>query len=276
MRYLVLGSSGQVGEALVNYLKSNTTCDVEEFDIVNCELQDLRTENNTFLENKIKNSDFVYFLAFDVGGSRYLSKYQHTYDFLHNNVRLMKNTFELLEKYNRKFIFASSQMSNMSYSPYGILKALGERYTESLEGLTVKFWNVYGPERDLDKSHVITDFIIKARDTGTISMLSDGNEVRQFLHVDDCSHCLLTLSNKYDIVDKNREYHVTKFSWNSIMEVAEIIASKFPGTKIVPATKGDTIQLDKRNEADEYILNFWQPKIELEEGIELVIKEMSE
>ncbi len=273
MKYLVLGSAGQIGDCLCSYLK-NKGHEVLEFDIVDNQFQDLRIHNNEILEDLINKCDFIYFLAFDVGGSRYLAKYQHTFDFLHNNVRLMSNTFELIKKYNKKFIFASSQMSNMSYSPYGVAKAIGERYTDALNGLTVKFWNVYGPEKDLEKSHVITDFIIKAKTTGVIDMLSDGTEVRQFLHADDCSDCLLTLSNCYDDIDKSREYHITNFKWNSILEVANIIASNFDNVKIIPGESKDMVQLDKRNEADEYILNFWKPKIDLEEGIKMIIKEI--
>jgi nucleoside-diphosphate-sugar epimerase len=186
----------------------------------------------------------------------------------------MANTFELIEKYNKEFIFASSQMSNMSYSPYGVAKAIGERYTESLNGLTVKFWNVYGPERDMEKSHVITDFIIKAKETGEIKMLSDGTEMRQFLHADDCSECLLQLSRKFDDVDKSMEYHVTNFKWNSVMDIAEIIAEKIGNTNVIPGKTKDAVQLDKRNEPDNHILNFWTPKIDIETGIEMIINEM--
>ena len=273
MKYLVLGSAGQIGDCLCSFLK-NKGLDVLEFDIVNNQLQDLRIYNNEILEDLINKCDFIYFLAFDVGGSRYLAKYQHTFDFLHNNVRLMSNTFELIKKHNKKFIFASSQMSNMSYSPYGVAKAIGERYTDALDGLTVKFWNVYGPEKDLEKSHVITDFILKAKDTGVINMLSDGLEQRQFLHADDCSDCLLELSLVYDKLDKSREYHITNFKWNSIIDVANIVASNFDNVKIVPGESKDVVQLDKRNEADDYILKFWNPKIELEEGIKMIIKQM--
>ena len=273
MKYLVLGSAGQIGDCLCSFLK-NKGHDVLEFDIVNNQLQDLRIYNNEILEDLINKCDFIYFLAFDVGGSRYLAKYQHTFDFLHNNVRLMSNTFELIKKYNKKFIFASSQMSNMSYSPYGVAKAIGERYTDALNGLTVKFWNVYGPEKDLEKSHVITDFILKAKNTGVIDMLSDGTEQRQFLHADDCSECLLELSLAYNKLDKSREYHITNFKWNSIIDVANIVASNFDNIKIIHVKSKDLVQLDKRNEADEYILKFWTPKIDLEEGIQMVIKEM--
>ena len=51
------------------------------------------------------------------------------------------------------FIFASSQMSNMSHTHRTVLmKRVGELYTKSLNGLIVKFWNVYGIEKDMEKS----------------------------------------------------------------------------------------------------------------------------
>ena len=33
---------------------------------------------------------------------------------------------DILEEYKKPFVFASSQMSNMSYSPYGVMKRVGE------------------------------------------------------------------------------------------------------------------------------------------------------
>ena len=65
-------------------------------------------------------------------------------------------------------------MANMSYSSYGLTKSIGEKITSVLGGVTVKFWNVYGVEHDPEKTHAITDFINKARNTGVINMLTDG------------------------------------------------------------------------------------------------------
>jgi len=219
MKYLVLGSSGQIGLELCKFLRKEGH-EVVEFDIVADESQDLRIPN--VLDEIIRDVDFVMFLAFDVGGSRYLKKYQHTYEFINNNVRLTLFTFETLKKYQKPFIFASSQMANMSYSPYGVCKSIGEVYAKALNGLTVKFWNVYGPEHDMEKSHVITDFIIKARQ-GKIEMMTDGKEERQFLHAEDCSRCLMTLSEKYDEIDRDSNLHITNFEWNTVLEIAEII-----------------------------------------------------
>jgi nucleoside-diphosphate-sugar epimerase len=271
MRILVLGSAGQIGAALVQHLRS-INHEVIEFDIFTDEGEDLRIES--ILDDLLPAIDFVFFLAFDVGGSHYLQKYQHTYDFVNNNVKLMAYTFDSLKKFNTKFLFASSQMSNMLYSPYGVLKKMGETYTEILGGLVVKFWNVYGYEADLNKSHVITDFIRMAKIDGSINMRTDGLEERQFLYADDCCECLSILMNRYDEIDRSKNLHITNFEWTRIIDIASIIfemTQKDKGEcKVIPAEASDTVQLDKRNEPDDYILGFWRPKTSLEEGIKIL------
>jgi len=270
MKYLVLGSAGQIGAELCKFLEKEGH-KVLTFDIEDDSIQDLRIKG--MVNSLVSISDFVMFLAFDVGGSRYLKKYQNTYDFIDNNTRIMVNTFDALKSYRKPFIFASSQMSNMSYSPYGITKALGESYTRALGGITVKFWNVYGPEHDLEKSHVITDFILKAKDYGDITMMTDGTEERQFLHAEDCSNALMILSQKYNEIDRDKELHITNFEWNTILDVANIINEEIP-CKITPSKEIDTVQLNKRNEPDTYILNYWKPAISLKEGVKKIINQI--
>jgi nucleoside-diphosphate-sugar epimerase len=269
---LILGSAGQIGNYLCEYLQSKNY-KVEKFDIVDGEEFDLRIYQNPLLEEKIKNSDFVYFLAFDVGGSRYLNKYQHTYEFIFNNCMLMTNTFDLLNKYKKQFIFASSQMSNMSYSPYGVLKSIGESYTKSLKGRVVKFWNVYGIEHDFEKSHVITDFILKAKNTQTIDMLTDGQETRQFLYAEDCVECLEIMMDNFSQTTENDELHVTSFTETKVIDIANYIASKF-NAKVIPSKNIDAVQKDKKNKPDEKILNYWKPKTNIKDGIDKIISAM--
>jgi nucleoside-diphosphate-sugar epimerase len=267
MKYLILGSAGQVGAELTKFLK-NKGHEVTTFDIVDSSHEDLRIPGS--VDDYIKKSDFVYFLAFDVGGSRYLQKYQNTYEFVDNNMRILTNTFECLQKYKTPFIFASSQMSNMNYSSYGVLKSIGEKYTKILNGIVVKFWNVYGVEHDLNKSHVITDFILSAKDKNCINMLTDGQEERQMLHAEDCSECLEILSQNYNTISRDKELHITSFEWSKIIDIANIVAEIFPGTKVNPANTQDNVQLNKKNEPDTYILNYWQPKIKIKDGIKKI------
>ena len=277
MRVAVLGSSGQIGAYLTEYLTKKGHL-VREFDVVNGYHEDMTHIPNVFLRNVIMESDFVFFLAFDVGGSRYLKKYQHTFDFINNNTRMMVNAFGLLEKYKKPFVFASSQMANLSFSSYGILKNVGELYTKSLGGLVTKFWNVYGIEKDYEKSHVITDFIRKGFESGVIDMITDGQEEREFLYAQDCCDALETVMNNYKDFNSDDELHVTSFSSIKIIDIAQIIQQKFSmiGKKIdiKPSIDTDTVQQNSKNVASKYLTNWWKPTTSLDDGIAKVFASM--
>jgi len=273
MRYLVLGSAGQIGGHLTEFLQQQGDT-VIGHDLINSAAEDLR-EPTKLLLDRMEQSDFVMFLAFDVGGARYLKTYQHTHEFISNNVKLMNNAFDALKQTRKPFIFASSQMSNMSYSSYGVLKALGEYYTRSLNGLTVKFWNVYGLEHDAEKSHAITDFISKAKALGRVEMMTDGREMRQLLYADDCSKALRLLAQPatYAAISRENNLHITSFEWSTILEVAQLVG-EMTGAVVVPGKSTDTVQKDLRNEPDRFILQYWKPETSLRDGISRVIKAM--
>ena len=278
MKITVLGSSGQIGSYLTEYLKSKNYF-VREFDIVNSQDQDMTHIPNVYLRNAIMDSDFVFFLAFDVGGSHYLKKYQNTFKFINNNTRMMANVFGYLEQYQVPFIFASSQMSNMSYSPYGVMKRVGELYTKSLNGLIVKFWNVYGIEKDMEKAHVITDFIHKGFKTGVIDMMTDGTELRDFLYAEDCCEGLEAIMNNYQDLSSDDELHITTGIYTSILEIADEIKKLFSniGKDVIikPAQSKDEVQRDARNIADPFINErFWQAKTSVQDGLKKVFEEM--
>ena len=277
MRVTILGSSGQIGSYLSKYL-SKKGCIVREFDVLNGEHQDMTHIPNTYLRNAIMESDFVFFLAFDVGGSHYLKKYQHTFKFINNNTRIMANVFGYLEDYQVPFVFASSQMSNMGYSPYGVMKRVGELYTRSLNGSIVKFWNVFGIEKDMEKAHVITDFIVKGFETGVIDMMTDGTEEREFLYAEDCCEALETIMGCYDQFTCDDELHITTGVSTSILEIAQIIQVLFRNigkeVEVIPASSKDEVQKDARNLSDPYIERWWRPKTDIVDGISKVFNEI--
>jgi nucleoside-diphosphate-sugar epimerase len=278
MKITILGSSGQIGSYLSQYLRGKGHL-VTDFDKVETPNHDMTVIPNQYLENAIETADFVFFLAFDVGGSRYLKKYQHTFQFIDNNARLMANAFGILQKYNKRFIFASSQMSNMSYSPYGVLKNVGELYAKSLNGLIVKFWNVYGIENDHEKAHVITDFIRKGFETGVIDMLTDGQEEREFLYAEDCCEALETIMENYSSFTTEDNLHITSFRSTKIVDIANIIIGQFNligkyNVKLQPSEEKDSVQMDKKNKPDTYLTKWWTPKTTIEQGILKVFKDM--
>ena len=115
MRHLVLGSSGQIGAHLVKYLQDKGEqvfeydIELNKYDKIHSSRYDLRNPGEYFFESLVSCSDIVYFLAFDVGGAKYLEKYQDSYKFIDNNMRIMTNTFDVLQRYRKPFIFASDR-----------------------------------------------------------------------------------------------------------------------------------------------------------------------
>ena len=273
-KILILGSEGQIGNHLKEYL-SKKKYKVLEFDLIRSRFEDLRLNKNKNLILKVKKCDFIFFLAFDVGGSRYLKKYQNTYEFISNNIKIMENTFKIIKKYKKPFLFASSQMSNMSFSPYGLLKNIGEKYSEILGGLVVKFWNVYGVEKDLTKSHVITDFILMAIKNNKIKMLTNGQEKRDFLYVEDCCEGLEQIYINFNKIKKiKKSVDLTTGKFTSIINIAKIIKKllKKNNFKIEPAKNKDIVQMDKRNKPDMFLKKYWKPRFSLKTGIQEIIK----
>lgn len=271
---MVLGGEGQIGKPLCEYLKTQGV-KVFNVDLLHGPTEDLRTTESTdsTIEYWLKDADFVFFLAYDIGGAKFLKTEQGKYEFLMNNTKIMANTFSLLQKHNKPFIFASSAMAEMPWSPYGDLKRLGEHFTQSLGGITTRFWNVYGPEHDEMKAHVITDFIRKARDTGHIDMMTDGTEVRQFLYTEDCSHVLYTLAQNFDKARLSKKFDVTTHKWTSVLEIANIIAEHY-GAKVTPAPAKDTVQNDSQIQPESAPLDaFWKYEnaVTVPEGIQKMI-----
>jgi nucleoside-diphosphate-sugar epimerase len=272
-KVLILGSKGQIGDYLCYYLRKKKY-KVFEIDIARSKKEDLRNLDNKRIKNLFSSVDFVFFLAFDVGGSVYLQKYQNTFNFINNNMLIMSNTFSKLK--NKKFIFASSQMSNMNYSIYGLLKKVGEFYTSILGGISVRFWNVYGVEKDLEKSHVITDLILKGIKNKKINLNTNGQEERDFLYVEDCCSGLEIIMNRYTALKKFKTIDLNSGKFIKIVSVAKIILDYFikdgKKIKLILSEKRDDVQLNKKNKSDKLFFKYWKPKFSLQHGIGVLYK----
>lgn len=264
MNILVLGGEGQIGKPVCDFFKFKGH-KVRSFDIKNSEFEDLRCTSRAIQHSVFSSCDFVFYFASDVGGAKYLESKQDSYDFIENNLRIMSNVFAQLKKHNLPFIFTSSQMAGQSHSTYGNLKLVGEKMSKALGGMYVRLWNVYGREESGDKSHVITDFIEQAKN-GEIVCRTDGEEERQFLHVDDLCTCLEYLVDNYKDIDKSESIDISSFAWVKIKYIAEICADIFK-CKVRFSDKKDSTQKNFRNDPKFYALRFWEPKITLKDGI---------
>ena len=126
---------------------------------------------------------------------------------------------------------------------------------------------------------MITDFIRKGFEEGQFEMMTDGTEERQFLYAEDCCEALETVMENYTDFKPEDPLHITSFRSETIKQVASIIKGCFAidgnyDIEIKPGLAKDSVQLDKRNEADNYILNWWVPNTTIDVGIRKVYNEM--
>jgi nucleoside-diphosphate-sugar epimerase len=255
----VLGSEGFIGKPFCKYLQSIGE-KVIPFDIKRDPEEDGRV-----VRINLEGVDRVYFLAWDVGGAKYLYRKEIQYRQLDWNLKLLLNIMPQLQEKGVPFLFVSSQLAEEYDTVYGVTKRLGEVWTRLLDGVRVRLWNVYGPlEEPSERSHVIADFVHQAATTGEIRMLTTGEETRQFIHIDDICRALhLALSQQLKGL-----YDVTSFEWVKVRDVAEIIA-KITGAKVVPGSKIGSTPLTPIQGK----IPGWNPTITLHAGLtEMIAK----
>jgi nucleoside-diphosphate-sugar epimerase len=265
---LVLGSRGQIGSDLCEFLQSQNFI-VDEIDIVLGESHDLRNRDS-LLEQKLLTTDFVIFLAFDVGGAKYLKEKESDLIFINNNIRIMENVFLAVKSMGIPLLFASSQLALSLDSTYGTLKRLGESYSSAIGGKSIRFWNVYGMENHGAKSHAITDFVTSAINKGRIEVLSNGQETRDFLYVRDASKAITIAMNHYSELPNVSD--VASFEWRSIKSVAEDISIYLNADLFFSEVESN--DLHSKIEPRKEILEIWKPEIDFESGLKLVIKKL--
>jgi nucleoside-diphosphate-sugar epimerase len=259
---LVIGSDGFIGVPFCRFLESKGE-KVIRFDIKHGSKEDARFE-----KLPLSDVDLVYFLAWDVGGSKYLYEPKLQKNQLDWNLQLMKNVFDQLEKNQKHFLFVSSQLSEEGNTVYGATKRLGEVWTDLLGGACVRVWNAYGyMEEENVKSHVLSDFIYQALSTKKISMMTNGEEWRQFTHIHDLSNAFYIAANATN--RRRTVYDASSYEWVKIIDVARMIA-KITDATVVPGAKigHDPVPAQNMGRAPG-----WLPTISLEEGIRIMVEE---
>jgi len=259
---LIIGSEGFIGKSFCEYL-INQGEEVIRFDIK----IDKKDDGRKFIFD-FTNIDRIYFLAWDVGGAKYLYKEDAQLQQLNWNMELLTNIMPQLQKCKKPFLFISSQLAEETDTVYGVTKRLGEIWTKILEGTYIRQWNVYGPlESITERSHVISDFVVQALKTKEIKIMTTGEEKRQFIHIDDvCRAWHMALQQKI-----KGTHDVTSFEWIKIIDIANMIA-KTTGATVIP---GEIIGSTPITPIKGKIIG-WSPEVSLEDGLEKMINELKE
>ena len=252
---IVLGGDGFIGKYLVKELRKQGA-KVFVYDLKNG--FDLRISHPPLEEKK----SYVWFLAWDVGGAKYLMNEQNQINILENNLAICQNIFPWIAKNNLSSTFIGTQMAGYN-NAYGITKLVGEYWARlTPRCLISRLWNVYGLEDSGERSHVFTD-LVRSGQKGCVQCMSSGKERRQFVYVKDCVEGLL-----HQRRTGQQMADITSGFWTTIKEMSEVIAQKM-GTDVKYGDKDGYESLIEPTMP----LAGWKPHYSLEKAIHEMLHE---
>ena len=293
-KILVAGSNGMVGSAIVKNLESKGYTNIIKGTRDDVDFTDQEATDTFF---RLKKPEYVFVAAAKVGGIMANNNYKA--EFLTENLRIQTNIIESANRWNvTKLLFLGSsciypkfatqpiredQFMTGSLEPtndaYAIAKIAGimmcqaYRQQYGFNAISLMPTNLYGPNDnfDLETSHVLPAMIAKfhnaMKNNESVTLWGDGSAMREFLHVDDLAEACYVCMQKYD---EPEHINVGTGEDVRIWELASIISD-------VVGFSGEILwDFIKPNGTPRKVLNIdkikelgWEPKINLQKGIEL-------
>ena len=196
-----------------------------------------------------------------------------------NNFMSTLNVMEFARKINVPVVYAgsSSKHHGLYGSPYAWSKFSGEElcklYSSVYDVSTsiCRFYNVYGPHQLEDGPYctVVGVFQNQYKNGEPLTITSDGEQRRDFTHVDDIVDGLVRVSRamhgEVDMRYAGEEFELGRGVNHSMNEVADMFGENYP-REYIPARKGEydrTLCEDKRA----HELLDWNPIINLDDHI---------
>ena len=170
---------------------------------------------------------------------------------------------------------------NGSVNPIGIRSCYdeGKRIAETLcfdykrkhniEIRVMRIFNTYGPRMNLNDGRVVSNFIVQALQGKNLTIYGDGSQTRSFCYVDDLINGMSGLMNS----NHNGPINIGNPNEFKIKELAELIIQKInPKLEIsyLPLPQDDPLQRKPDISLARKEL-LWEPKINIEEGLEKTI-----
>lgn len=278
MKVLVTGGAGFIGTNLISKLLKQGH-DVYSIDNYDSGLKSNHHAGVTYIEDDISNIGNIKIKFQKIFHLAALSRIQPSFNNPDETYRV--NTFgtqkvlEVARLTGAKVIYAgsSSKWHDPYQSPYAACKHMGEevckmyKKTYGMDIEIARFYNVYGPKEivDGDWAAVIGIWRRQVRDGEKITIVGDGEQRRDFTHVDDIVDGLYRIGFKRAVHDDAWELGTgTNYSIN---EVYELFHSKFGVDKIYIPDQAGNYRATLRENDDSLTRLNWAPKDRLKEYI---------
>lgn len=188
-----LVNQGHMITSLDNYSTGSKDNEIEGVKYINSDIESIDQLNPKF--------DLCFHLA---AQSRVQPSFEDPQESIRVNVNGTMKVMEWAKKQSVKVIYAgsSSKHHDPSDSPYAMTKYLGEEICKLYKKLfkvnveIARFYNVYGPNEPLDEKfgNVIGIWREKVRLNKPLTIVGDGNQKRDFTHVDDIIDGILKIA----------------------------------------------------------------------------------
>jgi GDP-L-fucose synthase len=298
----VAGHRGMVGSAILRGLHKRG---FENLIFRKSSELDLRNQTEVADFFRKERPDYVFLAAAKVGGI--LANNTYRADFLYENLMIQNNVIHLAYKNDvKKLMFLGSSciypklapqplqenalltgLLEETNEPYAIAKIAGIKMCDAYRAqyncnfISVMPTNLYGPNDnyDLQNSHVLPALIrkfltAKKNNDPSVILWGTGSPLREFLHADDLADACLFLMETFD---EAGFVNIGTGVDLPIRELAEIVKKTvgFQGEIVLDATKPDgtprkLMDVSKLNNLG------WRHKIDLADGIKMVVEEVRE
>ncbi len=281
MKILVTGGAGFIGSNLIDILLKGGH-QVTSIDDYSLGFKHNHIEGAEYIEldvNDIEILDKDYHLVYHLAAlSRVQPSFNKPSDTFHSNVNGTQKVCEFVRLCNAKLVYAgsSSRWHDPSQSPYAFTKHLGEEICKMYKGIygldieIARFYNVYGRREILDGEYaaVIGKQRTQISEGKPITIVGDGEQRRDFTHVDDIVSGLFLIGMK-------REKHEDAWELGcgvnySVNEVYEMFKQRFDCDKVfIPDEAGNyRTTLRVNNDAIERL--GWKPTDSLYDYIKVL------
>tara|TARA_Y100001963_G_scaffold155754_1_gene247702 strand:+ start:606 stop:1457 length:852 start_codon:yes stop_codon:yes gene_type:complete len=250
MQILVTGGLGFVGSNLVDKLVHDGHS-VTVIDNLSSESSsgNYKNEHVKYYIDDIRNIDkyalpeieVIFHLA---GLARIQPSFDSPLEYIDVNINGTAKVCELAKRLNARLIYSSSSsINNGEYkTPYTFSKWGGEEVLNTwiqcykLNAMICRFYNVYGPRepRDGDYATVVRKFIRQYKDNKPLTIVGDGEQRRDFTHVNDIVDGLIKVMESGI---SNGLYHLGRGVNYSINELAAMFENA--EIKYIPERKGE-------------------------------------